>query len=125
MPDRTRERSLLEQRRSQERVARERVDYELLDEPALDGRMLSADALARVQELVGRTLTRLGTRKDSAELADGRIVCRIERTPGRHTRVQVPTGTLNMLDLTVSLRARADRESAGSPEPAEGLERAV
>lgn len=125
MPDRTRERSLLEQRRSQERVARERVDYELLDEPALDGRMLSADALARVQELVGRTLTRLGTRKDSAELADGRIVCRIERTPGRHTRVQVPAGTLNMLDLTVSLRARADRESAGSPELAEGLERAV
>jgi hypothetical protein len=37
----------------------------------------------------------------------------------------VPAGTLNMLDLTVSLRARADRESAGSPELAEGLERAV
>src|SRR5690606_23369572 len=45
MPDRTRERELLERRRAQERAARERVDYELLDAPLLDGRTLSAGAL--------------------------------------------------------------------------------
>ena len=109
MPDRSRQRALVEQRRARERAARERVDHELLDEPTLDGRALSAQALARLQEVVGRTLARLGTdRAAVVEWADGRLVCRIERTPGRHTRVDVPAGTLSLLDLTISIRAGAE-----------------
>lgn len=112
MQDRTRERALLEHRRAQARAARERVDYELLDAPLVEGRMLSAGALARLQEMVGRTLVQLDTQADRTERIDGRIVCRIERTPGRQTRVHSPAGTLTMFDLTVSIRAHADAATA-------------
>jgi uncharacterized protein (TIGR02677 family) len=114
MPDRSQQRMLVEQRRAKERAARERVDFELLDEPVLNGRTLSAGALARLQEVIGRTLVRLGTRATSAEWADGRLICRIDRTPGRHTCVQVPAGTLTLLDLAVSIRGAgaAARDSA-------------
>jgi uncharacterized protein (TIGR02677 family) len=120
LPDRTRERELMRKRREQERAARDRVDHELLDEPVLDHRMLSYGALARLQEIVGRTFTKLGTRALACEHVDGRLVCRVERTPGRHTRVRSPAGTLTMLDLNVSIRA----EAASKP-PAEALRNAV
>jgi uncharacterized protein (TIGR02677 family) len=120
MPDRSRQRQVLEQRRADERAARERVDYELLDEPRLDGRTVSAGALARLQEVVGRTLAALGTRAAAAERTDGRLVCRIERTPDRHTRVQTPAGTLTMIDLTLSIRA-----ATAATTPAEELRSAV
>jgi hypothetical protein len=95
---------LVEHRRVAERAARDRVDHELLDEPKLDGRTLSAGALARLQEIIGRTSIRLGTRATSAEWADGSLICRIERTPGRHMCVYAPAGTLTLLDLAVSIR---------------------
>jgi hypothetical protein len=82
--------------------------------------MLSYGALARLQEIVGRTFTKLGTRALACEHVDGRLVCRVERTPGRHTRVRSPAGTLTMLDLNVSIRA----EAASKP-PAEALRNAV
>jgi uncharacterized protein (TIGR02677 family) len=104
MPDRTQQRMLVEHRRVAERAARDRVDHELLDEPKLDGRTLSAGALARLQEIIGRTSIRLGTRATSAEWADGSLICRIERTPGRHMCVYAPAGTLTLLDLAVSIR---------------------
>lgn len=117
MPDRTRERELLRRRRQQERAATERVDRELLDTPSLDARVLSSGALRRLQEVVGRTLRLLGTRARMAEYPDRELVCRIERTPGRHTHVHADTGTLTLLDLTISITAnlafeRAPRESA-------------
>lgn len=109
MPDRARQREVLERRRAQERAARERVDYELLDEPVLDGRTLSAGAFARAQALIGATLPRLGTSTEArAERADGRLVCCIERTPGRDTRVHARGGTLTIRDLTVSIGESAD-----------------
>lgn len=108
MPDRTRQRTVLKQRREQERAARDRVDRELLDEPVLDGRMLSPGALARFQQVVGRALARLGTHAMTGERPDGRLICCIERTPGRHTHVGSPKGTLTLLDLTVSITANVD-----------------
>ena len=108
MPDRTRQRSMLKQRRQQERAARERVDRELLDEPALDSRTLSASALARFQQVVGRTLAGLGTHAAIGERADRGLICRIERTPGQHTRVGSSAGTLTLLDLTVSIATNTD-----------------
>ena len=47
IPDRTRERTLLERRRAEERARRERADFELLDQPVIDGRTVSAGALRR------------------------------------------------------------------------------
>jgi uncharacterized protein (TIGR02677 family) len=122
MPDRTRECELVEQRRAQQRAARERTDYELLDEPVLDGRTLSAGALARLQEVVGRTLLRLGTRAMVAVHTDGRLFCRVERTQGRHTRIHAPGGTLTMFDLTISVREASGVETTS---PAEELRSAV
>lgn len=116
MPDRARERELLRRRRQQEHAATERVDRELLDAPNLDARVLSTGALRRLQEVVGRTLRLLGTRARIAEYPDRALVCRVERTPGRHTHVHAPTGTLTLFDLTISIAAnltfeRAPRES--------------
>ena len=104
IPDRSQQRVLLEQRRTNERAARERAEYELLDEPVLDGRTLSAEALARLQEIIGRTFVRLGTRASFAEWTEGQVICNIERTPGHHTRVYAPAGTLTLFNLAVSLR---------------------
>jgi uncharacterized protein (TIGR02677 family) len=115
IPDRSRQRALVEHRRLKERAMQDRADYELLDELVLNDRVLTVSALARLQELIGRTLVRLGTRAVAAERADGRLLCRIERTPGRHTRVQSPTGTLTLLNLTVSIRA-TNTEAMNSAE---------
>lgn len=111
MPDRARERELLRRRREQERAALERVDHELLDAPVLDGRSLSTGALTRLQELVARTLGRLGTRARVAERPDRGLVCRIERSPGRHTRVHSPAGVFTLLDLTISITERVDHDA--------------
>jgi uncharacterized protein (TIGR02677 family) len=116
IPDRTRERALVEQRRAQERAALERVDYELLDEPVLDGRSVSAAALARIQQVVGRTLVLLGTRSQVALRTDGRLVCRIERTPGRDTCIHSPGGTLAIHDLTISCHAANAVETSSADE---------
>lgn len=105
IPDRSQQRALVEQRRAKERATRERVDFELLDESVLHGRTLSVGALARLQEVIGRTLVRLGTRTSSAEWTEGRLICRVERTPGHDTCVHAPTGTLTLLNLSVSVRA--------------------
>jgi len=115
MPDRTQQRMLVEQRRAAERAARDRVDHELLDELTLDGRTLSAGALARLQEIIGRTSIQLGTRATSAEWADGSLICRIERTPGRHMCVHAPAGTLTLLDLAVSIRGAVPADSTEVP----------
>ena len=116
IPDRTRERTLLERRRAEERATRERADYELLDQPVIDGRTVSADALRRLQELIGRALVQLGTRAAAVERTDGPVVCRIERTRGRHTRVHAPGGTWTMLNLTVTVRAAGAIATTSSPE---------
>lgn len=111
IPDRTRERKLLRRRREQERAALERVDHELLDAPVLDGSTLSTSALIRLQALVARTLARLGTRASAVERADRDLVCRIERSPGRHTRVHSPAGVFTLLDLSISIVPHLDGEA--------------
>lgn len=108
MPDRTRQRAVLRRRREQERAARERVDRELLDEPVLDGRTLSPGALARLQQIVGRTLIQLGTRASAGDWPDGSLICHVERTPQQHTRIGSSAGILTLLNLTVSLSANED-----------------
>lgn len=120
MPDRARECELLRRRRQQEHAATERVDRELLDAPSLDARVLSSAALRRLQEVVGRTLRLLGTHARVAEHPDRALVCRIERTPGRHTHVRAPTGTLTLFDLTISIMANLTFERAPQ-EPADAV----
>ncbi|MDZ7678743.1 MAG: TIGR02677 family protein [Acidimicrobiales bacterium] len=108
VPDRSQETALLRQRRAEERAARTRIDHELLDLDELDGSTVSVAALTRLQEIVGRTLTGLGTAATGARRDDGPLTCHIERTPGRNTRVSCPDGTLALLDLTVALAPRFD-----------------
>jgi len=124
MPERLQERELMQRRRQQQRDARARVDRELLDEPTLDGRLLSAGAMHRLEQLLGRALSRLGTRARSAELVEGTgehaLVCRVERSPGTHTRVRSPEGTLKLLDLTVSIGSLHAQQRA-APEVRDGL----
>lgn len=109
MPDRSAQRELLQRRRAEERATRERVELELLDNPSLDARPLSPLALKRLQEAISRTLLKLGTTAQFAEHADGRVVCRIERTRGHNTVIHVEGGgTLTVRNLTVSVRAAGE-----------------
>jgi uncharacterized protein (TIGR02677 family) len=104
IPDRTAARALLESRRAAERATRGRVELELLDTPRLDGRPVSPLALKRLHEAISRTLVKLGTHGTVAEHTDGRLCCRIERTPGHDTVVQVEGGgTLTLRNLTLTL----------------------
>lgn len=105
--DRSQAQLLLRRRREAEADARQRVDAELLDAP-LDGRLLSATALARLQELIGRTLHRLGPRTDHVDRIDGTVSCRVERTPGRDLTVSSPEGTLVLSGLAVTVTATTD-----------------
>ena len=45
------------------------------------------------------------------ERTDGPVVCRIERTRGRHTRVHTPGGTWTILNLTLTVRAPPARSA--------------
>jgi len=119
--DRRQERELLRRRRQEERRAQDRVDRELLDAPQLSGaepsglepaRELSERALRRLELLVGRALSRLGTRAQVAEHSEGLLSCRIGRTPGSHTRVESVHGTLTLFDLSVRLTLRAEGQDA-------------
>jgi hypothetical protein len=69
-----------------------------------------------LQELIGRALVQLGTRAAAVERTDGPVVCRIERTRGRHTRVHAPGGTWTMLNLTVTVRAAGAIATTSLPE---------
>jgi len=102
LPDRSQARWLLEDRRATDLRARHLVDEELLGAD-LEGRVLSRAALARLQEVVGRTLHQIGTRVTGHRRDDGAIRCHIERTPGRDTALASIEGTLTLLDLRVRL----------------------
>jgi uncharacterized protein (TIGR02677 family) len=104
LPDRAGAKRLLEQRREHDQRACERVDAELLA-GELTGRVLSASAFGRLQEVVGRTLHQLDTREQAHERVDGALCCRVERTPGFDLALASPEGTLTMHDLRVSLFA--------------------
>ena len=101
--DRTREQQALRHRRAREVEAARRVDAELLLVPDVDGRTLSAAALARLQHLVGGALHRMGVHARHHTRVDGAVCCTVERTPGRDTRISSPEGTLTLRDLHVSL----------------------
>jgi uncharacterized protein (TIGR02677 family) len=103
IPDRGAAQRLLRHRRQQELDARRRVDIELLDQTDLDGSTLSSAALARLQELISRTLQQLDTTARRHQRPDGLLVCAIERTPGRHTTVSSPEGRLTLYHLEVSV----------------------
>jgi hypothetical protein len=63
--------------------------------------------LLRLARLFGRALAQLQVHAARVEVADGAVVCAVERTPGQATRVFSAAGTLTVFDLGVSIR-RAD-----------------
>lgn len=126
IPDRSQAQQVVRLRREQQLEARRRVDAELLDEADLDGRTLSAAALARLQELIGRTLHQLGTTGTYEERADGAVTCTVERTPGRDTVVSSPDGRLTLQDLRVRVVPTPDPGHVDAlGDPAAGAEPAI
>jgi uncharacterized protein (TIGR02677 family) len=96
----------LRRRRELELVAARRVDTELLGHDQLDGCHLSTAGLARFEQLVGQALAQLPINAQRVEVADGTLVCLVERTRQRATTVSSPEGTLSVQDLSVSVRVR-------------------
>lgn len=118
--DRSTEQQLLRRRREQELDAARRVDAELLAEPELDGRTLSVAGLARLQQVLGRTMNAMEVRGAQHSAVDGQLRCTVVRTPGSDMTVSSPEGTLTLFDLRVTivaadLAAAVDRVAAGSP----------
>lgn len=101
--DTTKAQQALRHRRAREREAARRVDAELVLQPDVHGRTLSPAALARLQQLVGGALHALGVHGPTHTRTDGAVRCTVARTPGRHTRVSSPDGTLTLHDLAVRL----------------------
>jgi hypothetical protein len=94
---------VLRRRRERELTAARRVDTELLAATDVDGRDLSVAALARLQELVGRTLHAMPVRAARHTHVDGPIVCTVERVPATKTAVWSPEGRLTFHDLRIRL----------------------
>ena len=105
IPDRSAAERALRLRREHEVTSARRVDTELLAQGELDGRRLSAPALARVEQLVGRALAQMPIRAAAIEVTDGGMTCAVARTPGRATVLLSAEGTLTLHDLGVWVRA--------------------
>lgn len=111
--DRSREQLLLLRRREHERAAAQRVDAELLALDRLDGASVSAPALARLQQVLGRTTFRRPDEHGRRQALDGEIRCQVRRVAGAATTVHGPHGTLTLHELDVSLSpAGSEREGA-------------
>lgn len=120
LPDRSAARRELERRRQQEVHAAQRVDVELLSAGPLDGSTVSVQGLSRLEQLVGRALTRLPKGAAAAEVTEGIIVCRVERRTGPGTRVSCPEGTLTLMDLEVLVSRQAGPPATHAPLTAAG-----
>src|SRR5690606_771829 len=73
MRDRRTEQRALRRRREQELEALRRVDTELLTSRELHGRMVSAAALARLEQALARAMQQLGVRNVEQSCVDGAI----------------------------------------------------
>jgi uncharacterized protein (TIGR02677 family) len=111
LADRSQAQELLRRRRERELADARLVDLELLEEPELDGRTLTAPALARLQQVLARTMHELHVRGSHHQRRDGSLLCTVRRTPGRHTAVRSPDGTLTLLDLQVTVAAATSATS--------------
>ena len=105
MTDRSQSQQLVRRRREQELDARRRVDEELLAVGALHGAVLSAPAMARFQQLLGRTTHRAVTPDGERRCTDGALECVVRRVPGGETVVSSPEGRLTLLTLEVRIEA--------------------
>jgi uncharacterized protein (TIGR02677 family) len=105
IPERAAAERALRLRRQHEVTSALRVDTELLTYGDLDGSRLSAPALARVEQLVGRALAQMPIRAVSVEVTDGGLTCAVQRTPGRATVLLSAEGTLTLWDLGVRVQA--------------------
>jgi uncharacterized protein (TIGR02677 family) len=115
MPDRHQQQRLVRRRREQEQAAREAVDHELASLGDLDGAEVSAAALARLQQLIGRTSAGAATAATVRGGVDGRLRCTVRRIPGATTVVHAPHGTLTFIDLDITVDAAPSRPSAVEP----------
>lgn len=103
--DRSVEQEFVRRRRDAERRSRERVDSELLAAGSLDGATLSMQAMARFQQLLGRSSHRSATGSNEREVTDSGLSCVVRRSVGAKTVVHCPEGVLSLLDVAVSITA--------------------
>lgn len=103
MADRSAAQLAVAHRREYEAAARQRIDGELLALTALDGAKLSAAALVRLQQLIGRTITTLGVTRTTGSLDDAGVRCTITRAPGTTTSLRTEDGDLVLAGLRVEV----------------------
>lgn len=108
IPDRSAAQRELRLRREQEMAAARRVDIELLAQQDLDAGLLSAAALARIEELVGRALAQMPVPASQVEVADGGVVCVLEPTT-EGSVVRSADGTLTFGRLKVRIRPGSEQ----------------
>jgi len=101
LADRSAATELLRRRRAAEHLDRALIDQELLDcGDALDGGTLSSEALRRLQGLLAKATHRPAV-DDRRTVIDEALRCQVRSTPGHHTAIGSPAGTLTLLDLSV------------------------
>ena len=116
LADRRQEQAMLRWRREQEMVARRKVDDELLGLDGLNGSVVSPEALARLQQLIARTMH--GAKAGDAErrVTEGTLSCVVRRSPGVSTAVACRDGVLTFLDLFIEIEpARREPVPGGQP----------
>lgn len=116
MPDRHRETELVRMRRQVTQRQHDAVDREVatsIGSESVDIHPLSAAGLARVEELVGRTLPQMTKDVATWTTHDRELECRLERTPGTHTELHSPDGTLTLWNLTLTITHTATAHTEG------------
>lgn len=114
MTDRRAEQEMLRRRREAERRARERVDAELLAVGDLDGAELSVAAVARLQQLIGRSSHHAQVTGAQRWSSDAGLRCIVRRRAGASTVVRCAHGVLSLLDVEVRIEAEPSAADAST-----------
>lgn len=106
--DRSTQQEMVRRRREQERRARERIDAELLAAAGPDGRLsdveVSAAALGRLQQLVGRSARRFSSNEHRERHGtEGGLGVLVRHDPDATTWVRTPEGVLTMRAVEVRI----------------------
>lgn len=109
LADRSTQQAMIRLNREHERRSRERVDAELLAFGSLDGATLSTQAMARFQQLHGRTSHRSAAGSLERQASDSGLCCIVRRQPGARTVISCPEGVLTLQDVAVQIVTATDR----------------
>ncbi len=106
LPDRTTAQQEIRRRRQHEADTIRRADAELVTGIGIDGHTLSPAALARLQVLISRALSRMAVDATDFALEDGSVALTLTRTAGGGSVVPTTSGTLTFARLRVTVREK-------------------